>query len=340
MKLIDITNRIANEFSQARKGLIKAHPLAKAIRDDWPEAAWEVIEPAWSTKLQIKGSPGLGNWNEAPWLAFFHRDVTDTARAGYYPIFLYEPGFKTYCLVLAQGTDLLRETFGRREARRVIAQRALELRSVAAKGWQRAGFQAGPFETFSRLGGSAPDADSDGWSASVAFGKRYSVESPPADAEIRRDLANMLKVYSGIVDAIGNKFTSQDNETGMLADSGELPPTGLDGALKVVEHKKLETRVRNSKLAREVKAKLGYRCQGCFVDLTRAYPALGKEFIEAHHKKPLSEAPPAGVELTVEDFAVLCPTCHRVIHRLGCPSLEDFIARVPQALRDFHGNMQ
>lgn len=337
MQLIDNTNRIAREFLIATGEPFAKHPLADLIRNDWPSSAQAAIGPRWDGDISIKGSPGLGNWNEAPWLAFFHKKVTDTARAGFYPIFLYEPGFETYCLVLAQGTDLLREVHGRKVAREVISKRATELRS-AAKGVEKAGFTPGPFYTFSRLGINAKQPDADGWSSSVAFGKRYQVDQPPPAEVLRKDMSAMLRIYDGLASVIGSRFSTQDADGFDLAALGELPTSGFDGAVRVAEHKRLERRYRNGKLAKAAKAKHGPRCQGCLIDLAAVYPGLGVAFLEAHHTRPLADAPTEGVKLTVDDFTVLCPTCHRAIHRHGCPPLGEFATLISSRYRDFYSD--
>ena len=36
-----------------------------------------------------------------------------------------------------------------------------------------------------------------------------------------------------------------------------------------------------------------------------------------------------------KDFAILCANCHRMIHRYGCPSLEEFREKILIAYKDF-----
>ena len=54
------------------------------------------------------------------------------------------------------------------------------------------------------------------------------------------------------------------------------------------------------------------RCHGCGNVAMKTY---GVEVIEAHHRKPLSEYTEARVP-EPKDFDLLCPSCHRAIHRL------------------------
>ena len=54
-------------------------------------------------------------------------------------------------------------------------------------------------------------------------------------------------------------------------------------------------------------------CEACFFDFAYTYPRHGDGFIECHHVKPLSELRP-GEETTMDDLALLCSNCHRMVH--------------------------
>ncbi len=54
-------------------------------------------------------------------------------------------------------------------------------------------------------------------------------------------------------------------------------------------------------------------CEACGFDFQVAYGDRGAGFIECHHLKPLHELRP-GDETTLEDLALLCANCHRMIH--------------------------
>lgn len=55
-------------------------------------------------------------------------------------------------------------------------------------------------------------------------------------------------------------------------------------------------------------------CEVCGFDFLDQYGALGDDFIEAHHRVPLSESDFA-VETSVDDLAMVCANCHRMLHR-------------------------
>ena len=51
------------------------------------------------------------------------------------------------------------------------------------------------------------------------------------------------------------------------------------------------------------------------------YGEIGKDFIESHHLKPISEIEIGEFKIDLKnDFAVLCSNCHRMIHKLEDPS--------------------
>jgi 5-methylcytosine-specific restriction protein A len=53
-------------------------------------------------------------------------------------------------------------------------------------------------------------------------------------------------------------------------------------------------------------------CEACGFDFAAIYGERGTGFAECHHKVPLSES--GETKTRVEDLAVLCANCHRMIH--------------------------
>ncbi|MBP9580176.1 MAG: HNH endonuclease, partial [Parabacteroides sp.] len=94
--------------------------------------------------------------------------------------------------------------------------------------------------------------------------------------------------------------------------SGEFP----EGNLVERAHKYRE---RNSKVIQLAKQNFKNQnghlyCQICGFDFEKAYGKIGKDFIEAHHTIPVSEISPTQ-KTRVEDIAILCSNCHRIVHR-------------------------
>lgn len=78
-------------------------------------------------------------------------------------------------------------------------------------------------------------------------------------------------------------------------------------------------RERNPKLiarAKELyKQKHGkLKCEVCHFDFEKEYGKIGADYIEGHHTKPVSEML-HNEETKVEDIAMVCANCHRMLHR-------------------------
>lgn len=55
-------------------------------------------------------------------------------------------------------------------------------------------------------------------------------------------------------------------------------------------------------------------CEVCGFDFYDSYGELGKGFIEAHHRVPLSEID-GETKTKLKDLALVCPNCHRMLHK-------------------------
>jgi len=55
------------------------------------------------------------------------------------------------------------------------------------------------------------------------------------------------------------------------------------------------------------------RCQVCGFSFTERYGEHGRKFIEAHHKQPIAELK-QGSRTRLEDIALVCANCHRMLH--------------------------
>jgi hypothetical protein len=95
----------------------------------------------------------------------------------------------------------------------------------------------------------------------------------------------------------------------------ELRKKSSEGAKRLVTHLRRE---RDSGLTRDAKAAFAKAnggklfCQGCGVEPLKVY---GVEVIEAHHRIPLSKSEEGRVT-EISDLIMLCPSCHRAVHRI------------------------
>ena len=78
-------------------------------------------------------------------------------------------------------------------------------------------------------------------------------------------------------------------------------------------------RERNVKLIEQSKKKFIAKhgrlyCEICGFDFEEAYGELGKNFIEAHHIKPVSQMT-ENEKTSIDDIVMVCSNCHSMIHR-------------------------
>jgi len=90
---------------------------------------------------------------------------------------------------------------------------------------------------------------------------------------------------------------------------------GIEGSRKLALHYRRE---RDTGLSRDAKAAFAKAnggklfCQACGVEPLKVY---GVEVIEAHHRIPLSKSEEGRVT-EISDLIMLCPSCHRAVHRI------------------------
>ena len=89
-----------------------------------------------------------------------------------------------------------------------------------------------------------------------------------------------------------------------------------------------DKKIVTAKKQQVLKEKGVLRCEACGFDFKKTYGDLGEGFIECHHLTPLSNFISAK-ETTLEDLALLCSNCHRMIHKdLSISSINQFRTRL------------
>lgn len=132
------------------------------------------------------------------------------------------------------------------------------------------------------------------------------------DASFARALlGNEIKIREGTV--------RTDN---VMFDDVEADIEDEEGRRQLRRHLKVE---RSSKLIKAFKSKLKhYKCEICGFDFQKRYGGIGKDYIEAHHKKPVSEMKP-GEKTKLSDLVAVCSNCHRMLHRESPPYKPEYL---------------
>lgn len=99
-------------------------------------------------------------------------------------------------------------------------------------------------------------------------------------------------------------------------EHNEIIHEGFEGEVILKLHK---VRERNSNLSNSKKVKVlketgKLQCEACKFDFFETYGELGKGYIECHHNKPLSTYD-VRQKTTLNDLALVCSNCHKMIHR-------------------------
>ncbi len=91
-------------------------------------------------------------------------------------------------------------------------------------------------------------------------------------------------------------------------------------------HRQIE---RNNRLVKAAKAKAKQDgrlyCWVCDFDFAKRYGERGEGFIEAHHTIPVSQLG-ENAKTGLEDLAMVCSNCHRMLHRTPWLSIEELRA--------------
>jgi predicted HNH restriction endonuclease len=148
------------------------------------------------------------------------------------------------------------------------------------------------------------------WSHQVKV--QWRANFPPVEVPTHAEQHTVLKLSEKAVEQIEKEVEQIENQTSL--DIPEL--TAPDGNPVLAEHLRYE---RNSTFIHKIKERALARnkmlnCQVCGFSFLEKYGEIGKGFIEAHHKKPLSEIKQQ-TSKTEDDFILVCSNCHRMLHQ-------------------------
>jgi 5-methylcytosine-specific restriction protein A len=126
----------------------------------------------------------------------------------------------------------------------------------------------------------------------------WYADSPESKVHVQRVLKLIDKGY-------GDKVPDLDTSS-----------SGKEGNPRLVAHLQRE---RNQALVKKKKKQIvdstgRLECEVCGFDFQSFYGELGEGFCEAHHLQPLSKMD-GEVNTTLEDLAIVCSNCHRILHR-------------------------
>jgi hypothetical protein len=142
--------------------------------------------------------------------------------------------------------------------------------------------------------------------AHLNIGKQISIRKPGISA---------ISGYIRVVPAEDSKL-SPFRPPALDLDIHTLALSALEGRRRLVMHldrERNQTLIRNKKKMAE-----SLDCEVCGFSFRRVYGSDAADYCEVHHLLPLSELEQT-TETRLEDLAILCANCHRVVHLSNPP---------------------
>lgn len=302
--LAEYLSRLATEYTYARAEAFSGSKFGDFVRRDLALEAKSVVT-SWSFDLKVKASAGQGVWAAVPWLAFFDPIITETATKGFYVVYLINPDSQTITLSMNQGTTNIYNDFGQTRGRAVLKRRAYDMANRVPEFVKK--FSVDPIDLGSGAGLPA------GYEAGHSFGKTYHA-SAFTEEQQRGDLYQMLLAYRALINRGGTTPSEVMQE--------EAGSDDIEETRNYVLSRRIE---RSPKVRKNVLLAKPPICECCGLDPRRDYGFTGpaqETPLDVHHSVPLrglADGETRSYRIP-EDFMVLCPTCHRMIHKTEDPS--------------------
>lgn len=287
-------------------------------------------------EYKVVGSVGESPLNMAviPWVAMFRKQVTTSARRGYYIVLLFAEDLSSVVLSLNQGFHDFQKAYGSDQLALAKARACANFVSkiVAVP----SGFETGPID----LGASGPLGR--GYEQCAILSKRYEAVESIKESELLVDVAALLNAYECLFQLAGDSILTlmpppsnaefQDQVQGALAVSTEVSDltSGKVPRPEKVLRQGQQGYARDPKVAADAIARANYRCEADTQDAQHTYfisKRSRKNYVEAHHLVPVSRQDVFEYSLDVrENIVALCPHCHRLVHH-GTPPERDMLLR-------------
>jgi len=296
--------RVAMEYTYERAKPFKGSNFGEFVRRDIAVEAKKLLTFG-PFDLKVKASVGQSKWAAVPWLAFFDPLITETATMGFYVVYLINPDAQEITLSMNQGTTAIYNDFGPVRGRDVLRRRARDMADRVPEFAKH--FSEDPIDLGSKAGLPA------GYEAGHSFGKTYAAGTL-TDARLMEDLHEMLLAYEALVNRGGTTPSEVMQE--------EANGKDIEETRRYVLSRRIE---RSPKVRRDVLKAKPPICECCGLDPRRDYGFSGPFHevpLDVHHAAPLRGLAEGETRRyrVPDDFMVLCPNCHRMIHKTDSPS--------------------
>ncbi|KPB02055.1 MrcB family domain-containing protein [Ahrensia marina] len=194
MEIRECIEFVAKQWPAYRQGKTtnKTAPVYEAIVHNFPSEL-SSFNGKDSAHLKVEGSTGRGNVSNAPWVATFDTRITQSARDGYYPVYLFSSDCDRVYLSLAVGATQFERQYGRKKSLSKIASAASVLRRFCT---------ADDTDVIQEIDIAGPRG---GWllkayeaGVILAF-PAYHTRSLPEGKQLEQDYRRMLRLYEDLI---------------------------------------------------------------------------------------------------------------------------------------------
>ena len=196
-------NKFLTNYIAATNQPFAGNPFGVFIRNDIPKAIYETGLIPESTYL-VTASVGQGNWAMVPWIGIFDRSITTSATKGVYIVYLLSRDGECLYLTFNQGCTEIRKTHSKRDTISIMRKQAQEIASqIDARGFA-SDEDINLGEHLTELG--------ELYQRGTIFYKKYAKGQLPSEAELRKDLSNMMEIYREYAGRVDRNGEVQSNE--------------------------------------------------------------------------------------------------------------------------------
>lgn len=167
----------------------------------------------------------------------------------------------------------------------------------------------------------------------------YKGEGLKGGSKLDKEVLNEFYGNRKSLKSIANKIKATVENASIVNKLYNIPNEEDEDFHSVKEGKVIyklhKLRERDSKINKKKKdaylKKFGkLNCEVCDFDFHNFYGELGKGFIEAHHRIPLSDIDGES-KTELKDLALVCSNCHRMLHRkIDTMSINDLKEKIKQ----------
>jgi len=183
-------HELAQQYPTAKQQAFGGHPLYQLFCKDLVKYITSILHLEDSYK--VVGSVGKGNWAYVPWLAFLHKNETDSTRKGVYVVYLFAEDMQTVYLTLAQGVDIYYTDTVSTTAKASLTAETKKLRSFVHNLSQEYNIKLLNTTGTIHLGDSSYAKK---YSLSTVGFIKYQTTNLPAEEILLNDLKAVLAIY-------------------------------------------------------------------------------------------------------------------------------------------------